>query len=47
MALSSADANSPAQLAEVVKFRLSNMDQPAKKARLEKVLRRLEKLAKA
>ena len=47
MALSSAEANDPAELAEVVKFRLSSMDQPAKKARLEKVLRRLEKLAKA
>ncbi|MBX3529496.1 MAG: hypothetical protein KF849_02745 [Rhizobiaceae bacterium] len=43
-ALAAATANNPAELAEVVRHRLDGIGQPAKRARLEKVLRKLEKL---
>jgi hypothetical protein len=46
-ALRAAPTNDPAMLAEVVQARMERMHQPAKRARLEKVLRRLARLAKA
>jgi hypothetical protein len=46
-ALRAAPMNHPAMLAEVVQARMERMHQPAKRARLEKVLRRLARLAKA
>lgn len=42
-ALAAAAANDKDELAEVVRYRLENIGLPAKRARLEKVLRKLEK----
>lgn len=44
LALTAVAANDNGELAEVVRYRLENIDLPAKRARLEKVLRKLEKL---
>jgi hypothetical protein len=44
-ALRAASVNDPRELADVVTMRLGQIVQPAKRARLEKVLRKLEKLA--